>query len=208
MNSTLGSVVPLAMFRTEFGVHKCSENGILKRPWEVLLLECGQQQTVSLSVRYLWKESERSKNSCVQMAGVVRSVEYPPIAQSGRRKAESFPKAKAKSQQRAEQLKIWPSPSEEKGMAHYVRNHSLTHVEYKGSTDGGRGGGMNFWGWRSEGQPNQGIPRFLQKWCVFWRSLVMAVQFIYTAINQNPLYLGSCNLRKRLVQIIISALVR
>ena len=74
-----------------FGVHKCRENGILKRPWEGLLLECGQQQTVSLSVRYLWKESERSKNSCVQMAGVVRSVEYPPIAQAEEGRLSLFP---------------------------------------------------------------------------------------------------------------------
>ena len=59
---------------------------------------------------------------------------------SRRRKAESFLNAKAKSQQRAEQLKIWPSPSEEKGMAHYVRNCSYTcGVQRKYKTGVGEG---------------------------------------------------------------------
>ena len=190
-----------------FGVHKCRENGILRRPWEVLLLECGQQQTVSLSVRYLWKESERSKNSCVQMAGVVRLVEYPPIAQAEGGRPSLFPMLRPNH---SRELNNWRSDPHLQKRKEWLTMSgiALTRVEYKGSTDRGRGGGMKFWGWRSEGQPYQGKPRFLQKWCMIWRSLVKSQCNLFT----QPYTKVHCTWEvaisgNRLVQIIMSALV-
>ena len=123
-----------------FGVHKCRENGILKRPWEVLLLECGQQQTVSLSVRYLWKESERSKNSCVQMAGVVRSVEYPPIAQAEEGRPSLFSMLRPNH---SRELNNWRSDPHLQKRKEWLTMSgiALTRVEYKGSTKQGWGRG-------------------------------------------------------------------